>query len=138
MAVVGLQPISLRNATLTVAEDDYTQSIDQVTFAPEVDYEWTRGYDDSAYYPYYTGIRWTVALGYAQDLLTPGSLSLYLLEHAAQTRTITFTPVPGSGQRTITADVLIIPGQLGGVPGQILTGSVALPLFGDPLLSMVA
>lgn len=136
MTTVGVQPISLRNATLTVAEDDYTQSIDQVLFVPQIEYDWF-DHLDGTHTPEIRSIRWVAIVGYVQDFTTPGSLSMYLIEHVAFRRTIAFTPVAGSGQKTISADALLVPGQMGGVPGQILAAQVTLPLFDPPVIGEV-
>lgn len=135
MSVVGLQPITLKDATLTVAEDDFTAAIGQVMFVPQVQWSWTEADICSPFsYPVYEGIRWTVTVGYAQDWVTPGSLSRYLIEHAAQTRTVTFVPNNDPDVHAVQADVMIVPGQYGGVPNQHLTATVTMPCFEEPRL----
>lgn len=133
MTAVGLQPITLRRAVLTIAEDDYTASVNEVTFAPEVEVEWVPTFQSGSYLPIYTGIRWFAVVGYAQDFTTPGSLTRYLFEHAAQTRTLVFTPVEGGS--SVTADAMIVPGRMGGPTAELLTATVILPLFDEPLMS---
>ncbi|WP_324651001.1 hypothetical protein [Georgenia sp. H159] len=133
MSVVGLQPITLKDATLTVAEDDYSQAISQVIFTPQVRWSWVDELCQSPT-PMFEGVAWTVTIGFAQDLTTPDSLTLYLLEHAAQTRTITFVPNKNDGTRAVQAEVMVLPAQIGGVPNQHLTAIVTLPCFEEPIV----
>lgn len=135
MATIGLSPVSLRNALLTVAEDDYTAAIGEVTFTPEVDYGWHQSFDGRTSTPYMTGVRWVCMLTYVQDFTTPDALSIYLVENAAQVKTVTFTPTMGG--RSVTGQAMIVPGQLGGVAGGVLTANVTLPLYGSPVISAV-
>lgn len=130
MTTVGLAPISLREATLTVEADDYTAQVNEVTFVPEVEWMWHRTH--LADIPIFLRVRWTVVIGYAQDLTTPGALSLYLFTNAAAVKTLTFTPLAGGP--TITAEAMIVPGRIGGPSGQILTETVVLPLFDEPVI----
>ena len=128
MATVGLQPITLRDATLTVGEDDFTAAVEKVLITPEARWTWAerlRGPD----FPVREGVRWTCTLGFAQDL-TPGSLTRYLLEHVGQTRTVLFTPQAGG--ESVLAQVMVMPGRVGGDPYGTLTSEAVLPMFGAP------
>lgn len=125
---IGLTPVNLRDATLAIEADNYTVSVNQVLFVPRYAYDWYRPFDARASQPVPTGHTWTVSLGYAQDFTTPQALSIYLMEHAGQQKTVTFE-VPG---RVIAATVLILPGRFGGVINQIPAATVDLPLYGDP------
>lgn len=133
MATIGLHRISLRRAVLTVAGDDYRASVNQVELIPEPLWEWESPLEADPMrgaYPVLTGVRWTVLVGFVQDFRTPDSLSVYLVEHAAQIKTVTFTP--DDGGRTVTVDVMILPARLGGVTGDILTAVAELPAYGAP------
>jgi len=132
VSVVGLRPITLKKATLIVAEDDYTQAVGQVLFVPQVRWSWADrlGFDTGV--PMYDGITWTCTVSYAQDWATPDSLAMYLIEHAAQTRTLVFRPDEES--LAVRADVMIVPGQIGGVPNQTLSAAVTMPCFEEPTL----
>jgi hypothetical protein len=134
VAVIGLQPITLKNATFMVAEDDFTAAITQAVFVPQVIWSWADALCGGSV-PLYERVRWVCQVGYVQDFETAGSLSRYLIEHAAQTRTVVFAPVAGGP--AVQADVMIVPGPLGGVPNQHLTGSVTMPLFDEPSLGSV-
>lgn len=131
MTVVNIEPVSLKDAILQVEDSDYSTSVGQVTFTPSAQWEWMRRWDNAAE-PVLTGITWTVTISYAQDIETPMSLTQYLLEEFGNARTMTF--YNRDGGRAVQASVLCIPGQLGGVPGQPLSATVTLPLFGSPAL----
>lgn len=131
MTVVGLQPISLRDAVLTIDVDDFTAAVAEVTFVPEVDYEWLPVGFGGHQVPAPSGVRWVVMVGYAQDVDTPGGLTLYLLANAGQVRSMVFEP--RAGGTSLSADVLIVQGRLGGTAGEgPLTAQVTLPLVGSP------
>lgn len=134
MTVVGLQPISLRDATLTVAEDDFTAAVSEVTFVPEQDYEWLASGFGPTRTPVPSGVRWVVMVSYAQDFATVGGLTRYLIANAGLTRSLVFTPT--SGGPVVSCDVLVVPGKMGGVAGEgILAAQVVLPLHGKPVIT---
>lgn len=134
MAVVGLQPISLRDAVLTIAADDFTAAVGEVSFVPEVDYEWLPVGFGGYQVPAPSGTRWVAMIGYAQDVDTPGGLTRYLLGNAGQVRAVVFTP-RAAGAAQVSADVLIIPGKVGGTAGDgPLVAQVTLPVLGDPVM----
>ena len=133
MSAIGLAPIRMREATLAIEADDYTTSINQVIFTPQADVAWERPLATEDFAPYVLGVKWSVALGFAQDLTTPGSLSTYLIEHAGQQKVVTFE-IPG---RVIAAAVLILPAQFGGVANQIPAAVVTMPLYGQPNITGV-
>lgn len=129
-----MQPYVLKNAVLTIAADDFTAAISQALFTPQVQWGWRDALCSTTSTPVYKGIRWTVTLSYLQDL-TDGSLTMYLLEHVAETKEVVFTPVAGG--RSLRADVMIVPGQVGGVTNQLATATATMPLFDEPELGMV-
>ncbi len=129
-----MQPYVLKNAVLTIAADDFTAAIAQAVFTPQVSWTWHRGLCDIAGFPVFDSIRWTVTLSYLQDL-ADGSLTMYLLEHVTETKEIIFTPVAGG--KSVRADVMIVPGQVGGVTNQLATATATMPLFDEPELGMV-
>ncbi|WP_448072330.1 hypothetical protein [Georgenia yuyongxinii] len=135
MTAIGLQPITLNNARFEVAEDDYSSSVTQVLFVPQVRYTWERFLDQRDPVPVYDSVSWTVTVGFVQDLFTPAALTRYLIEHAAQTRTVVFQPEDGGP--TVQADVMIVPAQIGGTPGQPPVAAATMPLFDPPTIGPV-
>ena len=126
-----MQPYVLKDSTLTIAADDYTAAISQAIFVPQAAWGWAPSLCGTGT-PYLIEVRWSCTLSYLQDL-TDGSLTLYLLTHVGETKTVVFTPVAGG--KTITADVMISPGQLGGVTSQLTTATVTMPLFDEPAVA---
>ena len=135
MAVIGLQPIMLKDATFTVAADNYTASITEVIFVPQVIWSWHEALCSITSTPLFERVRWVCQVGFVQDLITTGALTSYLIANAAQTKTVIFAPKAGG--LAVQADVMIIPASIGGVPGQQMTASVGLPLYGQPTLGAV-
>lgn len=134
MTVVGLAPISLKDAVLTVDGDDFTASVSEVSFVPEVDYEWLPLGFGGVQAPVPSGTRWVVMVSYAQDFDTTDGFTRYLYANAGQVRSLTFTPKDGATS-AVSGDVLIVPGKLGGsATDATLTAQVVLPLHGSPVL----
>lgn len=131
MDAIDLRPIGLRDAQLVVDGDDYTAGINEVSFDPSVEWDFVPTFA-GAFAPRMVGVAWTVTLGMAQDFETAESLTLWLVANAGQRRTVTFAPRDGAA--TVTADVLVMPGRLGGPSAELLTSSVQLPLFGQPVI----
>lgn len=129
-----MQPYVLKNAVLTIAADDFTAAISQALFTPQVQWGWTEAIGSRTATPYLIGVKWTVTISYLQDL-TDGSLTMYLLEHVAETKEVVFTPVVGG--KSLRADVMIVPGQVGGVTNQLATATAVMPLFDEPAVGMV-
>jgi len=132
VAVIGVQPIQMKAATFTVAADDYSSAVSQAVFTPESSWWW----DDTLCglpSPAQSSVRWSVTLGFLQDLTTTDSLSLYLIAHAGESRSVTLTPVAGGAAATAT--VMLLPAEVGGVPGQQMTAQVRLPVIGAPVVA---
>lgn len=129
-----MQPYVLKDAVLTIAADDFTSAISQAVFTPQVQWGWSQSLCSVSSTPYFLGVKWLVTISYLQDL-TDGSLTTYLLEHVAETKEVIFTPVAGG--KSLRADVMIVPGQVGGVTNQLATATATMPLFNEPELGMV-
>ena len=133
MAVVPLtNPYSLKNATLAIDVDDYTAAVTQVEFTPSTATSTVRTIDGVAHKDQSTA-EWNCTIGFIQDL-DPSGLLRYLLDHDGESKSVSF--VPESGGPTITADLVVSPGAIGGTAGaDLAVGSVTLvsskPVFTD-------
>lgn len=140
MAGINLSTISLKNAQFTILDDagalDYSTSIGQVVFTPSVSYTPHLGWDGFPVSYSITAVAWSMTLSYAQDLTTPQSLLYYLTANFGHRRAVAFTAQTDGA--TVTAEALLIPGQIGGLPGQPLSATVTLPLYGPPVIGGVA
>lgn len=133
MAVVPLtSPYALKNATLSIAADDYTAAVTQVEFAPSVATSTVRTIDGVAHKDQSTA-EWNCTIGFVQDL-APGGLLRYLLDNDGESADVVFTPEAGGP--SISATLVLSPGSIGGTAGADLNvGTVALvstkPVFTD-------
>jgi hypothetical protein len=71
-----------------------------------------------------------VDIAYAQDWDTTGSLSQYLFANEGAEVTLTFEPVNGGA--SWSADVIIVPGAVGGAVDSFAVATVSLPVQGKP------
>lgn len=134
MATVPLtSPFALKSATLSIASDDYTAAVTQVEFTPSVASSTVRTIDGIAHKDQSTA-EWSCTIGFVQDLDEYGLLR-YLLDNDGLNKTVTF--VPESGGPSITADLVVSPGTIGGTAGaDLAVATVTLvstkPVFTDP------
>lgn len=130
MAQIAVQPIYLKDCVLSVAGSDFEKALSSVTFTPSVTTATFKGLEPTAVFTNVGSSTWMVDLAYAQDWDTVGSLSAYLYEHEGAERTLTFEPVNGGA--SWSADVIIVPGAVGGAVDSYATASVSLPVQGRP------
>lgn len=137
MPKIAVQPHILKDVLLTIATDDYAKHVDEVQFVPSTKTEqitWHGLSPDASFSDAGTPeTTWLLNLSYAQDWATTNSLSEYLLANKGQTKTVVFQPKAGTGQRKFTAEVTIVPGPIGGKGKAVATGTVSLPVNGDPV-----
>lgn len=128
MRRVEVQPILLRDATLTIGDDDFSAGVGEAAFVPSA--EWVTDVDlRGVVRASLTSVEWTLALSHLQDDAA-ASLTRYLLEHAGAVRATVLTL--RAGGVAWAADVVMVPGPVGGTPDALLTASVTLPLVGSP------
>lgn len=130
MAVIPLTtPYSLKNATMTIAVDDFTAALSQVEFVPSVSSSTWRGIGGNVIKDQ-TIAEWTANLGFAQDLAAAGLLR-YLHDNEGTQVTAVFTPKAGGP--TVTADLILSPGAIGGsADGNLATATASLGVVGKP------
>lgn len=135
MALVPLtSPYSLKNASFSVAQDDFTAAISQVQFDPSTSSSTWRGIGGNVVRDT-NAAEWTATIGYAQDLAA-GGFARWLHDHEGETVTATFEPVDDGP--TVTATLVISPGTIGGTAdGNTVTASVQLAVVGRPEFSEV-
>jgi len=135
MAVIDLTtPYSLKNATLAIEADDFTAAISQVQFTPSTSTATWRGIGGNVVKDQ-SKAEWSCTLAFAQDL-APEGLLRYLLDHDGDKKEVVFTPVAAGP--TVTATLVMSPGDIGGTAGaDLAASSVSLavdgrPVFADP------
>lgn len=130
MAVIPLtSPYSLKNATMSIAADDFTAALSKVQFDPSTSAATWRGIGGNVLRDQ-TVAEWTCVLEFAQDL-DPDGLLRYLLDHEGEKVAAVFTPV--SGGPDVLATITLSPGSIGGgADGNYATASVSLAVDGKP------
>lgn len=127
MATLAVVPLVLRDCLLTIDADNYEKHVSGVKWTPNVSTEDWRGVSPGTGFSEPGEPRWSIQLPYVQDWETTNSFAQYLHEHVGQSVVMTFTPVKGSGRKTFTATVRIIPGAIGGDVDEYATESVTMP-----------
>lgn len=134
MPTIPVSPFVLKDVTLTIDGDDYAAHVSEVRLSPSTSQQTWQGLTPSASFTDSATATWTATLGYAQDWSNPESLSYKLHEEEGGEWEATFTPKKGSGQPTITATLLVTPGEIGGAVNGWATASVTLGVSGKPQL----
>lgn len=140
MAVIAVKPFVLRDCTLNIKDGatdvgDYESHVSKVEITPNVTTQSWKGLTPAAVFQDVAAPEWTANIDYAQDWETANSLSQYLLANVGKKVTAKFTPKKGTSAKAITVTVTILPGGIGGTAGAFATGSVALPVDGQPALA---
>lgn len=131
MAQINVQPLYLKDVTLTIGTDGYEKHVSAVTLTPSVSTATFKGLDTEAVFTQASTASWTCELSYVQDWNTADSLSEYLFNNAGSEVTMTFAP-ESAGGGSFSADVIIVPGAVGGTVDAYATSTVSLPVQGQP------
>lgn len=120
--------------TVSIGVDEYTTAIESCILDPKtpvtVINDVGGGVNAVAGVPV-----WTAVLAILQDLITASSLSQYLIANAGQVKTLAYRPQAGTGAKTFTVSVLIVPGAIGGAGGALAKASVTLQVIGQPVIA---
>lgn len=135
MPDIPVTPLVMKDVLLTLGTDNHQAAASAVVFTPQTNVTtvtW-KGLTPSSVHTESEAepTAWTVAITYAQDWDTAGSLSQFLMDNAGDTVPITFAPRSGSGP-SFTADVVVVPGPIGGTRGQVAESTVTMSLDGQP------
>lgn len=131
MTAIAVAPIVLKDVTLKIGNDNYEAHVSQVEFVPTASVVNWKGLSPSAVFAFPTSATWVCNLSYAQDWVTPNSLSRYLYDHEGEViEGCTFEPQAGGPGWQ--ADLLITPGAIGGTVDSVAVGTVSLGVQGRP------
>lgn len=136
MAQITIEPFVMRNVDLTIGTDEYKSHVATVRLVPTTPTVSWGGLDGTSGRTFPGVTTWVAEIGYAQDFATANSLARYLHEHEGETVPFVFKPV--SGDPGASADVVIVPGAIGGDINTVATSTVTLPVDGKPDLDAVA
>lgn len=129
MATIPVSPYSLKNATFSVAADDYTAAINQVRFTPSTSASTWRGIGGNVIKDQ-TIAEWNCVISFLQDL-SPESFMRYLLDNDGVVVDAVF--VPKAGGPSIEATIVLSPGDIGGSSdGNLAAAEVTLAVQGKP------
>lgn len=130
---MAFQPFILGASVLTIDGDAYEGQISGATFTPSASVTtWTA--IDSTTHSFTTPATWVLDLTYAQDLQDATALARYLHENEGDVVACVFTPI--SGGETVTANVTVTPGAIGGSSAAVAESTVQLGST-KPVLSAV-
>lgn len=117
------------------ASDSYEAAVRDVKFTPSASVVTVRAAAPAAVYQNVDTATWTLDMTYLQDWETTTSLARYLYANEGSTVALTFEPKTGGA--TITANVVVTPGAIGGAVGAYAEATVSLPsskpAFTDPV-----
>jgi hypothetical protein len=138
MAKIAVKPFVLRDCTLNIKDGatdvgDFEAHVSKVEIMPSVSVQTWKGLTPTAVYQDVPSPEWTANVDYAQDWETASSFSQYCLANVGKKVTAKFTPKVAG--KAITVTVTLLPGGIGGTVGAFATGSVALPVDGQPVLA---
>jgi hypothetical protein len=133
MAVIPVTPLFLKDTLIEIAGSDYAPAVSSVAFTPTSTSVTFTGLKKDAVFTDVGNTTWTVALTFVQDWDTATSLSRYLFTNAGKTVAMKFTPRFGTGP-SFTANVVIVPGAIGGAVGAATVSTVTLGVSGAPVL----
>lgn len=133
MPVINVAPVTWAKYGLKIGTDNYEKHVDSVTLTPTTPVSTFKGAGDGQVDKSAGKADWKLDLNYAQDWSTTNSLSIYLLNNIGQTKAVEFFPL-GAGPK-FAANVLIVPGAVGGKIDDSGTASVTLEIVGQPVFT---
>jgi hypothetical protein len=120
---MAFQPFILGASVLTLDAGTYEGQISGAVFTPSASVtNWTAINSDT--YAFTSPATWVLELTYAQDWQDTAALSRYLHEHEGEVVPAVFTPIEGGS--TVTANVSITPGAIGGDTTAVAGGTISL------------
>ena len=132
-AVVEVVPIVLKDCLLVIgATGEYQKHVSGVEFVPATSPIQWKGLSPSAVFTDIGAATWTCNLSFAQDWVTPDSLSQFLFDHEGETLPCVFEPKLGGPG--FTANFVVTPGSIGGAVDSVAVSTVALGVSGRPVL----
>lgn len=140
MALIAVKPFIMRDCVLSIKDGattigEFESHVSRVQFDPNTPIATWKGLTPTSVHQDVAATEWTVSLDYAQDYETVNSLAQYLLANPGKQVTAVFTPKKGTGAKTVTATITLVPGGTGGGVGEFATSSVTLPVSGQPALA---
>jgi hypothetical protein len=121
----------IKDAVVSINGDTYQDAISSVVFTPSADKITWKGISSS--FTDTSASTWEASITFTQDFDTPGSLSLLLFNGEGTTVPMVFKPRSGVGS-SITANIVLSPGAMGGVGGATAEATVTLGCATKPVI----
>lgn len=133
---IEVAPLFLNDIVMQIGtSDSFETAISSATFTPSNKLVTFQGGTPDSVFNFPGPTTWTLDLEYAQDWDTTGSLSNYLHANEGAVVAAVFTPKEGDSETpTVTANIIITPGSIGGDIGAVGTAKVSLGLNGRPVI----
>lgn len=136
ITTVDVDPLFLNDYTLVIDDDEFAAAISSATFTPKSSIVNFQGGRPSATFNFPTPATWTLDLEYAQDWSAATSLANYLHTNEGLIKAATFVPnVADDESPTVTANIIITPGAIGGKAAAVATSTVSLGVNGKPVIT---
>lgn len=136
MTVITPTPLVMKDALVQIATDSYEAAVTSVAFTASASVLTATAVAPGAVYTDVSPATWTCDITFLQDWSDAASLSNYLFAHEGETVSMTFQPRNGEGA-SFTADVVIVPGSVGGAVGTFAEATVQLGVVGKPVLTVL-
>lgn len=132
MTVITTTPIVLKDCLVTIGTDSFQTAITKVQLTPSASVQVAKAVSPGAVYTDTDEASWTADLEWLQDWATLGNLGQYLHDNEGDTVPMTFEPKAGGA--TVTCEVILTPGPIGGGVGVYATAAVSLGVVGKPAI----
>jgi hypothetical protein len=133
MPEIAVAPFVMKDAIVQIVADDFAAACSSVALNPTSSTVTFKGLKPGAVFTDVSQATWALALTFAQDWVTPGSLSRYLFANEGQTKAAVIKPQSGVGP-SFNVNIVITPGAVGGAGEQVATATVTLGVSGRPEL----
>jgi len=131
MAVIGGSPFKITDATLMLGADNYEALISSAELVPTSTSSTFKAIDGSNY-TFAGKSAWVLNITFAQDWVTPGSLSNKLFADEGITVNAVVTPLDGGPGFSV--DVTLVAPNVGGAADADAVSSVTLGVNGKPVI----
>ncbi|MBH0054483.1 hypothetical protein I6E74_09930 [Salinibacterium sp. SWN139] len=133
MATIAVVPIVMKDVVLEIEDDDFAAAVSSAVLTPSSSSVIFKGLKSGSVFTDVTAATWTLGLTYAQDWVTAGSLSQYLLENEGTVVDAVLKPQSGIGP-SFSVEIVITPGAIGGAVDTTAVATVTLGVQGKPTL----
>lgn len=134
MAIVNPIILALKECTLIVGTDDYSNAVKDVIITESHEVLRWNGMTPSARFAAISTPDHALTMTFAQDWVTEKSLSRLMFAGSDVPVTMKFYPKAGANLPAFTVQVLLVPTVIGGTTGTIAEATVELPVIGKPVL----